>query len=63
MREVVALRDENAGGPDGASLEASGGVNLDNVREIAGTGVEFISIGALTHSAATLDFSMLLEAT
>src|SRR5689334_17451816 len=63
MREVVALRDENAGGPDGVSLEASGGVNLENVREIAETGVEFISIGALTHSAATLDFSMLLEAT
>lgn len=61
MREAVALRDENAGGPGGVSLEASGGVNLDNVREIAETGVEFISIGALTHSAATLDFSMLLE--
>jgi nicotinate-nucleotide pyrophosphorylase (carboxylating) len=61
MRAVVALRDENAGGPDGVSLEASGGVNLENVREIAETGVEFISIGALTHSAPTLDFSMLLE--
>jgi nicotinate-nucleotide pyrophosphorylase (carboxylating) len=61
MRAAVALRDENAGGPDGVSLEASGGVTLDNVREIAETGVEFISIGALTHSAATLDFSMLLE--
>jgi nicotinate-nucleotide pyrophosphorylase (carboxylating) len=61
MRAVVALRDENAGGPDGVSLEASGGVTLENVREIAETGVEFISIGALTHSAPTLDFSMLLE--
>lgn len=61
LREAVALRDQNAGGPDGVSLEASGGVNLDNVRESAETGVEFISIGALTHSAATLDFSMLLE--
>ncbi|HVD40431.1 MAG TPA: carboxylating nicotinate-nucleotide diphosphorylase [Solirubrobacterales bacterium] len=61
MREAVALRDENAGGADGVSLEASGGVTLENVREIAETGVEFISIGALTHSAATLDFSMLLE--
>jgi len=61
MQEAVALRDENAGGADGVSLEASGGVTLDNVREIAETGVEFISIGALTHSAATLDFSMLLE--
>jgi nicotinate-nucleotide pyrophosphorylase (carboxylating) len=61
LREAVALRDENAGGPDGVSLEASGGVTLDNVREIAETGVEFISVGALTHSAATLDFSMLLD--
>jgi len=61
IREAVALRDENAGGADGASLEASGGVSLENVREIAETGVEFISIGALTHSARTLDFSMLLE--
>jgi nicotinate-nucleotide pyrophosphorylase (carboxylating) len=62
VRAVVALRDENAGGPDGVSLEASGGVTLKNVREIAETGVEFISVGALTHSAPTLDFSMLLEA-
>jgi nicotinate-nucleotide pyrophosphorylase (carboxylating) len=61
MRAVVALRDENAGGPDGVSLEASGGVTLENVREIAETGVEFISVGALTHSSSTLDFSMLLE--
>jgi nicotinate-nucleotide pyrophosphorylase (carboxylating) len=61
MLEAVALRDENAGGADGVSLEASGGVSLENVREIAETGVEFISIGALTHSAETLDFSMLLE--
>jgi nicotinate-nucleotide pyrophosphorylase (carboxylating) len=61
MKEAVALRDENAGGADGVSLEASGGVTLENVREIAETGVEFISIGALTHSATTLDFSMLLE--
>jgi nicotinate-nucleotide pyrophosphorylase (carboxylating) len=61
LREAVALRDENAGGADGVSLEASGGVTLENVREIAETGVEFISVGALTHSAATLDFSMLLD--
>jgi nicotinate-nucleotide pyrophosphorylase (carboxylating) len=61
MREAVALRDEHAGGADGASLEASGSVTLDNVREVAETGVDFISIGALTHSAPTLDFSLLLE--
>ena len=61
MRQVVALRDENAGGADGLALEASGGVTLKNVREVAAAGVDFISIGALTHSAPTLDFSMLLE--
>src|SRR4051794_11312564 len=61
MKEVVTLRDQNAGGPDGVSLEASGGITLENVREVAETGVDFISIGALTHSAPSLDFSMLLE--
>jgi nicotinate-nucleotide pyrophosphorylase (carboxylating) len=60
MKAAVALRNETTG-EDGVSLEASGGVSLENVREIAETGVEFISIGALTHSAPTLDFSMLLE--
>jgi nicotinate-nucleotide pyrophosphorylase (carboxylating) len=60
MKEAVALRHETTG-EQGVSLEASGGVTLENVREIAETGVEFISIGALTHSAPTLDFSMLLE--
>jgi nicotinate-nucleotide pyrophosphorylase (carboxylating) len=38
-------------------LEASGNVNLENVRRIAETGVDFISIGALTHSAKTFDVS------
>jgi nicotinate-nucleotide pyrophosphorylase (carboxylating) len=41
-----------------AKLEASGGVNLTTVRSIAETGVDFISIGALTHSAPALDLSM-----
>ena len=41
-----------------AKLEASGNVNLDNVRQIAETGVDFISIGALTHSAPSSDFSL-----
>jgi nicotinate-nucleotide pyrophosphorylase (carboxylating) len=41
-----------------AKLEASGGVTLENVRAIAETGVDFISIGALTHSAQALDVSM-----
>lgn len=40
------------------TLEASGNVNLDNVKEIAETGVDWISIGALTHSAPAADISM-----
>jgi nicotinate-nucleotide pyrophosphorylase (carboxylating) len=41
-----------------ARLEASGGVSLKNVRTIARTGVDFISVGALTHSAAAVDISL-----
>jgi nicotinate-nucleotide pyrophosphorylase (carboxylating) len=44
-----------------ASLEASGGVTLGSLRKIAETGVDFISIGALTHSAPALDLSLILE--
>lgn len=44
-----------------ASLEASGGVTLERLRKIAETGVDFISIGALTHSAPALDLSLILE--
>jgi len=44
-----------------AIIEASGGVNLDTVRRIAETGVDIISIGALTHSARALDLSLSLE--
>jgi nicotinate-nucleotide pyrophosphorylase (carboxylating) len=42
-------------------LEASGGFTLDGLREVAETGINFISIGALTHSAPALDLSLLLE--
>ncbi|MDO4673342.1 MAG: nicotinate-nucleotide diphosphorylase (carboxylating), partial [Porphyromonadaceae bacterium] len=41
-----------------AIIEFSGNVSLDNVKEIAEIGVDYISIGALTHSAKTLDLSM-----
>ena len=61
LRGAVELRDREAGPGVGPKLEASGGVDLETVREIAETGVDFISVGALTHSAPTLDFSMLLE--
>jgi nicotinate-nucleotide pyrophosphorylase (carboxylating) len=44
-------------------LEASGGITLENVREIAETGVDRISIGALTHSVKALDISMRMERT
>jgi nicotinate-nucleotide pyrophosphorylase (carboxylating) len=46
-----------------AKLEASGNVTLDNVRQVAETGVDYISIGALTHSAKVLDVSFDLERT
>ncbi|WP_309066582.1 carboxylating nicotinate-nucleotide diphosphorylase [Microbacterium sp.] len=52
LREAVAL----IGG--GATAEASGGVNLDTVRAIAETGVDVISVGALTHSARALDLGL-----
>src|SRR5207302_10616845 len=44
-----------------AKLEASGGVTLETVREIASTGVQFVSVGAITHSAPALDLSLILE--
>jgi nicotinate-nucleotide pyrophosphorylase (carboxylating) len=54
MREAVAAR----GGRVTPRLEASGGVNLQTVRAIAETGVDFISVGALTHSAPALDIGL-----
>jgi nicotinate-nucleotide pyrophosphorylase (carboxylating) len=56
MREAV----KSIGGR--ALVEASGGITLDNVRAVAETGVDLISIGALTHSARALDISLELEA-
>jgi len=57
LREAVKLRG-TGGAP---TLEASGGVTLANVRDVAEAGVDFISVGALTHSAPALDLSMLIE--
>jgi nicotinate-nucleotide pyrophosphorylase (carboxylating) len=42
-------------------LEASGNISLDNVREIAQTGVDYISSGMLTHSVRAMDISLLIE--
>lgn len=55
MREAVRRRD--AASPD-TRLEASGGVNLQTVRAIAETGVDRISVGAITHSATALDIAL-----
>ena len=52
MREAVAL------GREKVKFEASGGVTLKNVRQIAATGVDYISVGALTHSARAIDMSL-----
>lgn len=55
MSEAVAIRNTQA---PAVQLEASGGINLGNVSAIAATGVERISIGALTHSAPALDLGL-----
>ena len=60
LRRAVALRDERN---RNVKLEASGGVTLDSVRDLAETGVDRISIGALTHSAAALDLGLDVETT
>ncbi|MDP9291503.1 MAG: nicotinate-nucleotide diphosphorylase (carboxylating), partial [Verrucomicrobiota bacterium] len=52
MIEAVRL------GAGRVEFEASGNVSLDTVAKIAGTGVDFISVGALTHSAPAIDFSL-----
>jgi nicotinate-nucleotide pyrophosphorylase (carboxylating) len=57
LRAAVAQVDGRA------TLEASGNVTLENIREHAQTGVDFISVGALTHSAPALDLSLILEVT
>jgi len=44
-----------------AELEASGGLTLQTLREVASTGVQFVSVGALTHSAPALDLSLILQ--
>jgi nicotinate-nucleotide pyrophosphorylase (carboxylating) len=55
LREAVRRRNEKA---PKVLLEASGGITLDTVRQIAETGVERISVGALTHSAPALDLAL-----
>jgi nicotinate-nucleotide pyrophosphorylase (carboxylating) len=59
LREAVAL--VRAAGDGRPETEASGGITLETIRPVAETGVDFISVGALTHSAPSLDLSLLLR--
>ena len=59
--QIAQLREAVEHVAGRAELEASGGVSLDMIRDIASTGVDFISVGSLTHSAPALDLSLLLE--
>jgi nicotinate-nucleotide pyrophosphorylase (carboxylating) len=56
MAEAVKLIDKRAW------VEASGGITIETLREVAATGVDFISVGALTHSAPAVDFNMKVAA-
>ena len=58
MREAVALRDRSG---RRLFLEASGNLSLDRARAVAETGVDFLSVGALTHSAPSVDLSLRMD--
>jgi nicotinate-nucleotide pyrophosphorylase (carboxylating) len=60
MREAVALVRNHSADPRPA-LEASGGITLETIRAVAETGVDRISVGALTHSPRALDIAMYIE--
>lgn len=58
LAQAVAMRDERA---PAVKLEASGGINLDTVASVAASGVDFVSVGALTHSVRSIDLSLDLQ--
>jgi nicotinate-nucleotide pyrophosphorylase (carboxylating) len=61
LREAVAMRDRWQNGSVRVLLEASGGVRLETIRLIAETGVDRISVGAITHGAVSTDVAMTVE--
>ncbi|MBW7998293.1 MAG: carboxylating nicotinate-nucleotide diphosphorylase [Candidatus Glassbacteria bacterium] len=61
MSQAVRIIREQ-GGENRPEIEASGDISLRTVREVAETGVDFISVGALTHSAGILNLTMIIEA-
>jgi nicotinate-nucleotide pyrophosphorylase (carboxylating) len=58
LRKAVALRDDNRAQ---TQCEASGGINIETITAVAESGVDRISVGAITHSAKNLDISLLIE--
>jgi len=62
LREAVAIAAQHLASTGRAVvLEASGGLTLENAQSVAATGVNYISVGALTHSAKVLDIGLDLE--
>lgn len=60
-RSVKMIRETNTENGKSIRIEVSGNINLDTVRDVAETGVDYISIGALTHTVRNHDFSLLFE--
>jgi nicotinate-nucleotide pyrophosphorylase (carboxylating) len=58
MRDAVLMRNELAKTQESAQLEVSGNVTLETLRSYAETGIDFISVGALTKHVTALDLSM-----
>jgi nicotinate-nucleotide pyrophosphorylase (carboxylating) len=61
LQAVLRIREVSADSGRFVAIEASGNITLDNVHAVAATGVDFISVGALTHSAPAFDFSLLMQ--
>jgi nicotinate-nucleotide pyrophosphorylase (carboxylating) len=61
LRAAVARARQQATAGRRVRLEASGGVTLANLADVARTGVDYVSLGALTHSAGSVDFSLLFQ--
>jgi nicotinate-nucleotide pyrophosphorylase (carboxylating) len=62
IRKETEGQAKNEKGTRWIPIEASGGIVLENIRSYAETGVDFISVGALTHSAKAADISMSITA-
>jgi nicotinate-nucleotide pyrophosphorylase (carboxylating) len=62
LREAVAAVGGRGAGDRRVELEATGGLTLAVARDVAATGVDFLSVGALTHSSPILDLALDLRA-